>query len=137
MMPLCEDEGIAVTPWSPLARGMLAGTRRKLGDSSTSRSSSDGLDQILYDQPSDWDVVEAVKTVASERGEPPARIALAWLHSRPGVTAPVVGATKLKHLDDAIAAVEIELSADEVAILEAPYRAHPVKGMDAPRTSGK
>lgn len=136
-MPLCEEEGIGVTPWSPLARGMLAGTRGKLGDSSTSRSSSDGLDQILYDQPSDWDVVDAVKKVAAERGEPPARVALAWLLSKPAVTAPIVGATKLKHLDDAIAAAEIELSTEEIAMLEAPYRAHPVRGMDAPRTSAK
>ena len=113
---------------------MLAGTRSKLGDASTSRSSSDGLDQILYDQPSDWEVVDAVKQVAAERGEPPARIALAWLMSRPAVTAPIVGATKLKHLDDAISAVEIELSAEEVAALEAPYHAHPVKGLAAPRT---
>ncbi|MBW2376104.1 MAG: aldo/keto reductase [Deltaproteobacteria bacterium] len=134
MMPLCEDEGIGVIPWSPLARGMLAGTRTTLGDSSTSRSSSDGLDQLLYDQPSDWAVVEAVKQVAAKRGEPPARIALAWLLSKPGVTAPIVGATKLAHLDDAVAAVDIELSADEVAILEAPYRAHPVRGMEAPQT---
>jgi aryl-alcohol dehydrogenase-like predicted oxidoreductase len=134
MIPLCEDQGIGVIPWSPLARGMLAGTRSKLGDSSTSRSSSDGLDQILYDQPSDWEVVEAVKKVASERGEPPARVALAWLMSRPAVTAPIVGATKLKHLDDAIAAVEVELSEEEVAALEAPYRAHPVKGLAAPKS---
>jgi aryl-alcohol dehydrogenase-like predicted oxidoreductase len=134
MIPLCEDQGIGVIPWSPLARGMLAGTRSKLGDSSTSRSSSDGLDQILYDQPSDWEVVEAVKKVAAERGEPPARVALAWLMSRPAVTAPIVGATKLRHLDDAIAAVEIELSDEEVAALEAPYRAHPVKGLAAPKS---
>lgn len=134
MMPLCEDEGIGVIPWSPLARGMLAGTRSKLGDGSTSRSSSDGLDQILYDQPSDWDVVDAVKTVAAERGEPPARVALAWLLSKPVVTAPIVGATKLKHLDDAIAATELELSPEEIAILEAPYRAHPVKGLAAPKS---
>jgi aryl-alcohol dehydrogenase-like predicted oxidoreductase len=134
MIPLCEDRGVAVIPWSPLARGMLAGTRSKLGDESTSRSSSDGLDQILYDQPSDWDVVEAVKKVAAERGDPPARIALAWLMSRPAVTAPIVGATKLKHLDDAIAAVEIELTDEEVEILEAPYRAHPVKGLAAPKS---
>jgi aryl-alcohol dehydrogenase-like predicted oxidoreductase len=134
MIPLCEDEGIGVIPWSPLARGMLAGTRSKLGDSSTSRSSSDGLDQILYDQPSDWEVVEAVKKVAADRGEPPARVALAWLMSRPAVTAPIVGATKLKHLDDAIAAVEIELSDEEVAALEAPYLAHPVKGLAAPKS---
>lgn len=134
MIPLCEDRGVAVIPWSPLARGMLAGTRSKLGDESTSRSSSDGLDQILYDQPSDWDVVEAVKKVAAERGDPPARIALAWLMSRPAVTAPIIGATKLQHLDDAIAAVEIELTDEEVEILEAPYRAHPVKGLAAPKS---
>ncbi len=134
MMPLCEDEGIGVIPWSPLARGMLAGTRSKLGDDSTSRSSSDGLDQILYDQPSDWEVVDAVKKVAAERGEPAARVALAWLLSKPAVTAPIVGATKLAHLDDAIAAAEIELSPEEIAILEAPYRAHPVKGLAAPKS---
>jgi len=134
MIPLCGDQGVGVIPWSPLARGMLAGTRSKLGDGSTSRSSSDGLDQILYDQPSDWDVVDAVKKVATERGEPPARIALAWLMSKPAVTAPIVGATKLKHLDDAVAAVEIELSEEEVAALEAPYRAHPVRGLAAPRS---
>ena len=134
MLPLCEAEGIGVIPWSPLARGMLAGTRSKLGDSSTSRSSSDGIDQILYDQPSDWEVVEAVKAVASERREPPARVALAWLLSKPGVSAPIVGATKLKHLEDAVAATEIELSEAEVARLEEPYRPHPVKGLAAPRT---
>ncbi len=134
MMPLCEDEGIGVIPWSPLARGMLAGTRSKLGDDSTSRSSSDGLDQILYDQPSDWEVVDAVKKVAAKRGEPAARVALAWLLSKPAVTAPIVGATKLAHLDDAIAAAEIELSPEEIAILEAPYRAHPVKGLAAPKS---
>jgi aryl-alcohol dehydrogenase-like predicted oxidoreductase len=137
MMPLCEDEGIGVIPWSPLARGMLAGTRAKLGDSSTSRSSSDGLDQILYDQDSDWDVVAAVKKVAAERGEPPARIALAWLLSKPAVTAPIVGATKLEHLDDAVAAVDIELTEEEIRILESPYRPHPVRGMEAPRASSK
>ena len=84
MLPLCEDQGVAVIPWSPLARGMLAGTRSKLGDSSTSRSSSDGLDQILYDQPSDWEVVEAVKSVAADRGEPAgaSRTGLAHVEAR-------------------------------------------------------
>ena len=132
MLPLCELEDVAVIPWSPLARGMLAGTRQQLGDASTARSESDGLDQILYDQPSDWDVVEAVRAVAKQRGVAPARIALAWLLSRPAVTAPIVGTTKLAHLDDALGALEIELDVDEVATLEAPYRPHPVKGI-APR----
>lgn len=129
MIPLCEFEGLGVIPWSPLARGMLAGTRSRLGDKSTTRSETDGLDQILYDQPSDWDVVEAVKTVAKQRDLKPAQIALAWLLSRPAVTAPIIGATQLGQLEDAIAAVGIELSDDEIAALEAPYRAHPVKGL--------
>ncbi len=129
MIPLCEFEGLGVIPWSPLARGMLAGTRSQLGDKSTTRSETDGLDQILYDQPSDWDVVEAVKAVAKQRDLKPAQIALAWLLSRPAVTAPIIGATQLGQLEDAIAAVGIELSDDEIAALEAPYQAHPVKGL--------
>jgi 1-deoxyxylulose-5-phosphate synthase len=129
MLPLCEAEGIAVIPWSPLARGMLAGTRKALGDDSTARSQNDGLDRILYDQPSDWDVVEAVKHVAKQRGAKPAQVALAWLLGRPAVAAPIIGATKLDHLDDAVAALEIALSDEEVAALEAPYRPHPVKGL--------
>jgi aryl-alcohol dehydrogenase-like predicted oxidoreductase len=133
MIPLCESEGIALIPWSPLARGMLAGTRQKLGDDSTTRSKSDGLDRILYDQPSDWDVVEAVRAVAKERGAKPAQIALAWLLAKPCVAAPIVGATKLEQLDDALAAVEIELTAEEIRALEAPYRPHPVKGLAPPR----
>ena len=132
MLPLCRAEGLAVIPWSPLARGLLAGTRRKLGDDSTRRSESDGLDRILYDQPSDFEVVEAVKKVAGARGVRPAQVALAWLLSRPGVTAPIVGATKLSHLADAVAATAIELGEDEVAALEAPYRPHPVKGLGPP-----
>lgn len=134
MLPLCEFEGVGVIPWSPLARGMLAGTRAKLGDSSTTRSESDGLDQVLYDQPSDWDVVEAVRQVAKQRDAKPAQVALAWFRSRPAVVAPIIGATKLPHLDDAIESLEIELSRDEIATLEAPYQPHPVKGL-GPRPS--
>lgn len=132
MMPLCEEEEIAVIPWSPLARGLLAGTRKKLGDDATTRSRTDGLDQILYDQPSDWDVVEAVRSVAKQRGVKPAQVALAWLLSRPAVAAPIVGATKLEHLDDAVDAVELELGAEEISALEAAYRPHPVKGLLRP-----
>ena len=108
---------------------MLAGTRKELGDSSTARSESDGLDKILYDQPSDWDVVEAVKDVAKQRDAKPAQVALAWMLGKRVVAAPIIGATKLKHLEEAIGAVEIDLSKEEVAQLEAPYRAHPVKGL--------
>ncbi|NNC40058.1 MAG: aldo/keto reductase [Acidimicrobiia bacterium] len=129
MLPLCAEEGLGVMPWSPLARGMLAGTRTTLGDDSTARSSTDALDQLWYREPSDWDVVEAVRSVAGERGVPPARIALAWLLSKPVVSSPIVGATKLDHLDEAVAALDIRLSEEEVAILEAPYRPHPVIGI--------
>ena len=133
MMPLCEAEEIGVIPWSPLARGMLAGTRTTLGDDSTTRSHSDVVDQILYDQPSDWEVVAAVKQVAAQRGDKPAQVALAWLLSKPSVAAPILGATKLAHLDDAIEAVEKQLSDEEIALLEAPYKPHPVKGIQPSR----
>ena len=132
MLPLCDTEGIRSIPWSPLARGMLAGTRKKLGDQSTTRSASDGLDQVLYDQPSDWEVVEAVRGLAEQRGIKPAQVAHAWLLGNPVVAAPIVGATRMEHLEDAVAAVEIELSDEERALVEAPYRAHPVKGMAPP-----
>jgi aryl-alcohol dehydrogenase-like predicted oxidoreductase len=108
---------------------MLAGTRKKLGDDSTVRSETDGLDQILYDQPSDWDVVEAVVKVAEARGAKPAQVALAWLLNRPSVAAPIVGATREYQLEDAIAAVDIELDESEIVALEAPYQPHAVKGM--------
>ncbi len=129
MLPLCQAEGIGVIPWSPLARGLLAGTRVTPTDKvSTKRAESDDYTRLLYDHPNDGDVVEAVRQVARARGLPPARVALAWLLSRPAVTAPIVGATKLDHLESAIAAVDDELSPDEVATLEAPYRPHPVRG---------
>ncbi len=133
MLPLCETEGVSAIPWSPLARGMLAGTRTKLGDDSTVRSGSDGLDQILYDQPSDWDVVEALRKVAAAREAKPAQVALAWLLGRPAVAAPIVGATKLSHLEDALEAVDLALTGEEVEALEAPYQAHPVKGLGPSR----
>lgn len=130
MMPLCETAEIAVIPWSPLARGLLAGSRKALREKAGSkRQETDDVTGYLYNEDSDWDVVETVQAVAAERDLPPAQIALAWMLSKPFVTAPIIGATKLAHLDDAIAALEVDLSADELAALEAPYRAHPVKGM--------
>ena len=108
---------------------MLAGTRKSLDDKeATTRAGSDSFTDILYNEPGDWDVVEVVKKVAGERGVAPAQVALAWLLSKPAVTAPIVGATKMNHLDDAIASVEIELSEDEIKALEAPYVPHSVKG---------
>jgi aryl-alcohol dehydrogenase-like predicted oxidoreductase len=129
MMPLCEAEGVAVIPWSPLARGLLAGTRRSPDDTvSTRRAESDDFARKLYDQPGDQEVIDTVRRVAGARSVPPARVALAWLLSRPAVAAPIVGATRLEHLDDALAALDLELSAEEVRQLEAPYRPHPVRG---------
>jgi aryl-alcohol dehydrogenase-like predicted oxidoreductase len=129
MIPLCEAEGIGVLPWSPLARGLLAGTRKSPQDTAaTRRAESDDFARKLYDQPSDQEVIDAVRRVAQDRRVPPARVALAWLLSKPAVTAPIVGATKMEHLDDAVAALDLELSTEEIGKLEAAYRPHPVRG---------
>ncbi|HSZ14155.1 MAG TPA: aldo/keto reductase [Solirubrobacteraceae bacterium] len=128
MIPLCLDQSVGVIPWSPLARGMLAGNRTRDGQRLTARAGSDPFADYLYDQPTDFDVVERVVAVAGERGVPPAHVALAWLLHKPGVTAPIVGATKVEHLQDALAAEQLTLSADEIERLEQPYVPHPVLG---------
>ncbi|HEY4465794.1 MAG TPA: aldo/keto reductase, partial [Streptosporangiaceae bacterium] len=128
MIPLCIDQGVGVIPWSPLARGLLAGTRTREGERRTTRSNSDSFGDSLYDSPSDFDVVDRVAEVAAERGVPSAQVALAWLLHRPGVTAPIIGATKPGHLEDALAAEELELSAEEMRRLEEPYQPHPIRG---------
>ena len=127
MIPLCVDQGVGLVPWSPLARGLLAGSRDRGGVRNTVRASTDAFADQLYED-ADFDVVDAVREVAKERGLPPAQIALAWLLSKPGVTAPIVGATKLEHLEDAISSVDVVLSEEEIRRLEAPYRPHPVLG---------
>jgi 1-deoxyxylulose-5-phosphate synthase len=126
MIPLCLDQGVGCIPWSPLARGLLAGNRERGGQQRTVRAGTDPLADELYDD--DFDVVDVVRAVAAERGLPPAQVALAWLLGKPAVTTPIVGATRLRHLEDAIAAVEVTLSGAEVARLEAPYRPHPILG---------
>jgi len=128
MIPLCLDQGVGCIPWSPLARGVLAGTRSRDGGRHTTRSSTDPFTDYLYDQPTDFDVVDAVTEVAAARDVAPAQVALAWLLSKPGVTAPIVGATKKRHLKDALAAEELTLTEDEIARLEKPYVPHPVLG---------
>jgi 1-deoxyxylulose-5-phosphate synthase len=128
MIPLCLDQGVGVIPWSPLARGILAGNRTRSGERHTTRSHTDPFTDYLYEQPTDFDVVESAQQVAAARGVPTAQVALAWLLSKPGVTAPIVGSTKLSHLEDALAAEELTLSEDEVASLEKPYVPHPVLG---------
>jgi aryl-alcohol dehydrogenase-like predicted oxidoreductase len=128
MIPLCLDQGVGCIPWSPLARGMLAGNRTREGGRQTTRSKTDTFTDYLYDQPTDFDVVDAVNEVAAARGVPSAQVALAWLLQKPGVTAPIVGSTKKKHLKDALAAEALTLSEDEVERLEKPYVPHPVLG---------
>ena len=128
MIPLCLDQGLGVIPWSPLARGMLTGSRVQGQGPATPRAGGDDYAVKLYDAPSDWDVVDAVRRVAAGRGVAMAEVALAWLLGKPGVTAPIVGASKLEHLDAAVRALDLALSADEVAQLEAPYRPHAVRG---------
>jgi 1-deoxyxylulose-5-phosphate synthase len=128
MIPQCLDMGVGVIPWSPLARGVLAGNRSRGGDRHTTRAGSDEFADFLYAQPTDFDVVDRVEEVAGERGVRPAQVALAWLLARPGVTAPIVGATKLSHLSDALGALEVSLSEEEMKRLEEPYVPHPVLG---------
>jgi 1-deoxyxylulose-5-phosphate synthase len=125
MHPLCLDQGIGVIPWSPLARGRLA---RPVSDQrSTARSSSDPVGDRMYTDADDA-VVQAVAEVAKARGLPLAQIALAWMFHKDAITAPIVGATKPGHIEDAVAAVDVELSDEEIAALEAPYVPHPVLG---------
>jgi aryl-alcohol dehydrogenase-like predicted oxidoreductase len=128
MIPQCIDQGIGVIPWSPLARGMLAGNRTRSGEKHTTRSETDPFTDFLYGQPTDFDVVERVAEVAGELGVSPAQVALAWLLHKPGVTAPIVGATKPHHLEDAIAAEQLDLDDKEIARLEELYAPHPVLG---------
>lgn len=126
MLPLCQAEGIGVIPWSPLARGQLT----RDWNAKTARSETDEFARTLYDQTVDADrqVVEAVAALAEERGLPRAQIALAWILAKQEVTAPVVGASKPGHLEDAVAALDVKLTSDDIAKLEAPYVPHPVVG---------
>ena len=127
MLPLCRAEGVGVIPWSPLARGFLAGNRSRQ-QAETTRAKSDDFAHKLYYSDSDFDVVDRVVAIAQQRSVPPAQVALAWLLHQPGVTAPIIGASKMHHLEDAVAALKIELSDDECAQLEDPYQPHPVLG---------
>jgi aryl-alcohol dehydrogenase-like predicted oxidoreductase len=131
MVPLCRHEGLGLIPWSPLARGLLTRPRpvdNRVVSGGTSRAESDAYSPTLYDTDSDWQVVDAVQRVAHDRGVAMAEVSLAWLLSRPGVVAPIIGATKIEHLDAAIRAIDLKLSEEEMHALEAPYRPHAVKG---------
>jgi aryl-alcohol dehydrogenase-like predicted oxidoreductase len=128
MIPQCIDQDVAVLPWSPLARGLLAGNRTRAGEKLTTRAGTDPFAESLYVPELDFSVVDRVNEVAAERGVTGPQVALAWLLQRPGVTAPIVGATKAGHLEDALAAEELELSPAEAARLEEPYLPHAVSG---------
>lgn len=127
MIPQCIDQGVATLPWSPLARGLLAGNRTR-DERRTERSRTDAFADSLYVPDLDFPVVDRAAEVASARGVPTAQVALAWLLQKPGVTAPIVGATKIEHLEDALAAEQLELGDDEIARLEEPYVPHAVSG---------
>ena len=128
MIPQCLDQGVGVIPWSPLARGLLAGNRTREGERLTTRANTDRFGDALYRPEIDFDVVDRLTQVAQARGAPSAQVALAWLIHKPGVTAPIVGATKLGHLEDALAAERLELSEEEIAALEESYVPHAVAG---------
>ncbi|MBM3770518.1 MAG: aldo/keto reductase [Acidimicrobiia bacterium] len=128
MMPLCREEGIGVIPWSPLARGFLAGNRKGPDKGETARAKTDGFAHELYYRDEDFTIAERVVEVAGRLGVKPTQVALAWLLSRPGMTAPIVGASKPGHLDDAVGALSVQLSSEDETYLEAPYRPHPVLG---------
>jgi aryl-alcohol dehydrogenase-like predicted oxidoreductase len=128
MIPFCQAEGIGIIPWSPLARGFLAGNRTRSDDGNTVRGKSDSFSHEMYYQESDFEVVDHVVEIAQKHGSTPAQIALAWMLHKPWVTAPIIGATKMPHLEQAVGALEIQLSPEDIAYLEEPYRPHPVLG---------
>jgi 1-deoxyxylulose-5-phosphate synthase len=128
MIPQCIDQGVGVLPWSPLARGLLAGTRTREGERLTTRAQTDSFTDSLYSPETDFAVVDRAAEVANERGVPTAQVALAWLLHKPGVTAPIVGATRAGHVDDALAAAELSLSDEEMQRLEEPYVPHAISG---------
>ena len=132
MLPLCLDQGVGVIPWSPLARGFLAGNRTRRDRAVTPRSRDDSFADRLYYEEADFRVLDALLEVSGEIGESPARVALAWLLSVPGVDAPIVGTTRVEQLEDLAGAVELALDEETIRRLEAPYVPHPVLGHDQP-----
>ncbi len=128
MNPLCRAEGIGLIPWSPLARGFLAGNRSKQDYGETVRAKTDDYAKGLYYRDSDFKIVDRVTETAKKRGVSNAQIALAWMLSKPDVSAPIIGASKMHHLDDALKALDLRLDADEIKALEEPYEPHPILG---------
>ncbi len=135
MIPLCVDQGVGLIPWSPLARGFLSGNRKREVRDSTARAKQDDFARMMYFQEHDFAVLDAVEKVARNRSVTPSQAALAWILQAPGVTAPIVGATKLNHLTEAFAGVDLKLSKEEIAELEKPYRPHPILGHVQPNAA--
>ena len=128
MIPLCVDQGIGLIPWSPMARGFFAGNRKRGGGGETTRAQSDPFANGLYFRDEDFVVADRVAEIGNERGVSGSQVALAWILSKPYVHSPIIGATKMDHLDQAIAALDIKLSDDEIKRLEEPYKPHPILG---------
>jgi 1-deoxyxylulose-5-phosphate synthase len=128
MIPQCLDQGVATLPYSPLAQGYLAGTHTRDGEARMARAATRRSGAPMYGRPVDFDTIDRVSEIARARGVAPAQVALAWLLSKPGVTAPIVGATSIQHIEDAVGATRLELSSAEIAAVEEPYRAREVIG---------
>jgi aryl-alcohol dehydrogenase (NADP+) len=128
MIKFCLEEGVGLIPWSPMARGFLAGNRTQDKSGETARSKSDGYAHDMYYQESDFAIVDRVEELAKKKGVKPAQIALAWILNKPGVAAPIIGATKMPHLEQAVAALEIELTDEDMESLEELYQPHRVLG---------
>jgi aryl-alcohol dehydrogenase-like predicted oxidoreductase len=130
MIPLCLDQGIAMIPWSPLARGFLAGNRKRGAKSASLREQHDQYGHSLYYADADYEIADRVVEVAKKKGVLPIQVALAWILGKPGIAAPIISATRLEQLDQLVAGVQITLTRDEVAALEQPYQPHPVRGIE-------
>ena len=128
MLPLCREEGIGVIPWSPLARGFLAGNRRGGQRGDTVRAQTDEFAHEMYYGESDFTIADRAAVIAERRGVKPTQIALAWLVAKQGITAPIIGASKLAHLDEAVAALDVRLEPEEIVFLEEPYQPHSILG---------
>ncbi len=137
MIPFCRDQGVGLIPWSPLARGFLAGNRTRDKSGETTRSKTDTFGHQLYYREEDFKIADRAQELAKKRGVKPMQIALAWILSKPGVVAPIIGATKMNHLEEAVAGLEVKLSQDEIKFLEELYQPHPVLGHSySPAASG-
>ena len=128
MIPLCIDQGVGLIPWSPMARGFFAGNRSKQGGGETLRAQGDPFANQLYFRPEDFNVAERVQEIALDRNVSGSQIALAWMLNKPYINAPIIGASKIDHLNQAIAALDIKLSQDDITRLEQMYQPHPILG---------